>query len=227
MPCLQQQYCPDSSYRVQVLQRRRYHDFVHNMALQLLQQHASGCAKRGQVLCEGMNACLSYSVCDADNQSASCEGSTSCESLHLMHNNSICTSQPFAPVLQELVSPLQTALGLGLQYPPLATAAISALERWEVEQPQAVQTVAPHVVPLLDPYLAEFRDVAPAAEAASAQGQQGLRDCLTGVCNHCQQLVSLQEVAGASCKLKLMKASSLCWAGNQAKELSIRPTHRH
>ena len=73
--------------------------------------------------------------------------------------------------LQELVGPLQTALSLGLQYPPLAQAAMSALERWEVEQPQAIEAVAPHIVPLLDPYLAEIKDVAAAADAGSAEGE--------------------------------------------------------
>lgn len=69
------------------------------------------------------------------------------------------------------MGPLQTALNLGLQYPPLAQAAISALERWETEQPQAVQAVAPHIVPLLDAYLTEIRDVAAAADAPSAEGE--------------------------------------------------------
>ena len=73
--------------------------------------------------------------------------------------------------MQELVGPLQTALSLGLQYPPLAQAAMAALERWEVEQPQAIEAVAPHIVPLLDPYLAEIKDVAAAADAASADGE--------------------------------------------------------
>ena len=65
---------------------------------------------------------------------------------------------------------MQTALSLGLQYPPLAQAALSALERWELEQPQAVQGVAPQIVPLLDPYLHEIKDVAAAADAASPEG---------------------------------------------------------
>ena len=73
--------------------------------------------------------------------------------------------------MQELVGPLQTALSLGLQYPPLAQAAMAALERWEVEQPQAIEAVAPHIVPLVDPYLAEIKDVAAAADAASADGE--------------------------------------------------------
>lgn len=73
--------------------------------------------------------------------------------------------------LQELVGPLQAALRLGLQYPPLAQAAMSALETWELEQPQAIQAVAPHVVPLLDPYLTDIQDVAAPAEAAPTGGQ--------------------------------------------------------
>ena len=72
--------------------------------------------------------------------------------------------------LQELVAPLQTALSLGLQYPPLAQAALSALERWELEQPTAIQAVAPQIVPLLDPYLLEIKDLAAAADATSPEG---------------------------------------------------------
>lgn len=68
------------------------------------------------------------------------------------------------------MGPLQTALSLGLQYPPLAQAALSALERWELEQPTAIQAVAPQIVPLLDPYLLEIKDLAAAADASSPEG---------------------------------------------------------
>ena len=62
--------------------------------------------------------------------------------------------------MQELLAPLQTAFSLGLQYPPLATAATAAIERWETEQPQALRAVAAEIVPLLDPYLLEMADLA-------------------------------------------------------------------
>lgn len=65
-------------------------------------------------------------------------------------------------MMQELVGPLQTAFSLGLQYPPLAKEALAALERWEVEQPQALRIVAFQIAPLLDPYLHEIADTASA-----------------------------------------------------------------
>lgn len=70
-------------------------------------------------------------------------------------------------LVQELTGPLQTALSLGLQYPPLATAAIAALERWETEQPQALTAVAPQIVHLLDPYLVEITGLVPGSDAAA------------------------------------------------------------
>ena len=54
--------------------------------------------------------------------------------------------------MQELVQPLDMALQLGLQYPPLAAVAVTALEAWE-SQPSALLVLAPQVVPLMDPYL--------------------------------------------------------------------------
>lgn len=76
-------------------------------------------------------------------------------------------------VMQELLAPLQTAFSLGLQYPPLATAAIAAIERWETEQPQALRAVAPEIVPLLDPYLLEMTALAADAQAAGASQGKG------------------------------------------------------
>ena len=73
--------------------------------------------------------------------------------------------------LQELVGPLQTACSLGLQYPPLAKAALAALERWEGEQAQALIRVAPEIVPLLEPYLHEITDQATAPDDTPAQGK--------------------------------------------------------
>ena len=71
--------------------------------------------------------------------------------------------------LQEVLGPLQTAFSMGLQYPPLAKAALAALERWEIEQPQALRAVAPQIVPLLDPYLLEVADLVADAEASTVQ----------------------------------------------------------
>ena len=74
--------------------------------------------------------------------------------------------------MHDFVSPLQTAFALGLQYPPLATAAVAALERWEVEQPSALAQVAPQVVPLLEPYLHDMVDpVSSAYDDNDAPGQ--------------------------------------------------------
>lgn len=74
--------------------------------------------------------------------------------------------------MQELRAPLQTAFSLGLQYTPLATAAIAAIERWESEQPQALRAVAPQIVPLLEPYLLETTALATDSNANGApQGE--------------------------------------------------------
>ena len=91
-------------------------------------------------------------------------------SYHLQH--SVCDIKPSAAwLVQELIGPLQTALSLGLQYPPLATAAVAAMERWETEQPQALRAAAPHVVPLLDPYLLEITESMPGSDAAAVTAE--------------------------------------------------------
>ena len=72
---------------------------------------------------------------------------------------------------QELIGPLQTALSLGLQYPPLATAAIAAMERWETEQPLALRAVASQMVPLLDPYLSEIIGSALGSDAVAVTAE--------------------------------------------------------
>ena len=69
------------------------------------------------------------------------------------------------------MSPLQTALSLGLQYPPLAKEALAALERLETEWPQAIRAVAPQIVPLLDPYLLDITDMAADTDDAVAAGK--------------------------------------------------------
>ena len=81
--------------------------------------------------------------------------------------------------MQELLGPLQTAFSLGVQYPPLATAATAALERWETEQPQALRAVTPQIVPLLDPYLLEITGLVVESDAAdvATAGKLCIRDC--------------------------------------------------
>ncbi|GIL42476.1 hypothetical protein Vafri_437, partial [Volvox africanus] len=54
-----------------------------------------------------------------------------------------------------LAVPLALALPLGLSYLPVAEAAVAALERWEVQQPETLQAAMPYFVPLLEPYLAQ------------------------------------------------------------------------
>ena len=70
-------------------------------------------------------------------------------------------------LLQEVLGPLKTAFSLGLQYPPLAKAALAALERWESEQAQALRAIAPQIVPLLDPYLLEVTDFVVDSDAST------------------------------------------------------------
>ncbi len=55
--------------------------------------------------------------------------------------------------VQEMLGPLQAALSLGLQYPPLAAFALRALERLEGRSKSTLDELAPAVVPLLEPYL--------------------------------------------------------------------------
>ena len=43
--------------------------------------------------------------------------------------------------------PLRTAFSLGLQFPPLAEAALAQLERWETSAPDALSVIAPQVRP--------------------------------------------------------------------------------
>lgn len=52
-----------------------------------------------------------------------------------------------------MLGPLQAALSLGLQYPPLAATALRALERLEGRPDSALTHLAPAIVPLLEPYL--------------------------------------------------------------------------
>ena len=52
-----------------------------------------------------------------------------------------------ATTVQALVGPLRTAFSLGLQYPPLAEAALAQLEGWETSAPDALGVIAPQVRP--------------------------------------------------------------------------------
>ena len=67
--------------------------------------------------------------------------------------------------MQELLRPLQLALHLGLQHPPLAARTLAALERMEAHSPAALQALAPKLMPLMEPYLAPVRDIAAATPA--------------------------------------------------------------
>ncbi len=72
-------------------------------------------------------------------------------------------------LLQELYRPLELALQLGLQHPPLAARTLKALERLEAQSPAALQALAPDLVPLLEPYLAPVGDIVAAALPTSAE----------------------------------------------------------
>jgi len=71
--------------------------------------------------------------------------------------------------MQELLRPLELALQLGLQHPPLATRTLKALERLETQSPAALQSLAPKLVPLVEPYLAPVRDIVAAAPLPAAE----------------------------------------------------------
>ena len=73
--------------------------------------------------------------------------------------------------MQELLRPLQLALRLGLQHPPLAARTLAALERLEAHSPEALQALAPELMPLVEPYLAPVRDIAAAAPTPSADNE--------------------------------------------------------
>jgi hypothetical protein len=66
--------------------------------------------------------------------------------------------------------PLCMALQLGVRYPDAAAVAVSALESWEQQQPQQLQTLLPVVVPLLNPYLQDLSAVQPEKDAAGLEG---------------------------------------------------------
>ena len=72
--------------------------------------------------------------------------------------------------LQELLRPLQLALRLGLQHPPLAERTLIALERLESQSPEALHTQAPKLMPLVEPYLAPVRGMAAAAVIPTTEG---------------------------------------------------------
>ena len=76
--------------------------------------------------------------------------------------------------MQELLRPLELALQLGLQHPPLAARTLKALERLESQSPAALQALASALVPLLEPYLAPVRDIVAAAPPTSAEDGYGL-----------------------------------------------------
>ena len=72
--------------------------------------------------------------------------------------------------LQGLLRPLQLALRLGLQHPPLAERTLIALERLERHSPEALHNLAPKLMPLVEPYLAPVRSIAAAAFIPAAEG---------------------------------------------------------
>lgn len=71
--------------------------------------------------------------------------------------------------MQELLRPLQLALQLGLQQPPLAARTLAALAHMESHSPAALQALAPKLMPLMEPFLAPVRDSA-AATLAPTEG---------------------------------------------------------
>lgn len=71
-----------------------------------------------------------------------------------------------------MLAPLQTALLLGLQYPPLAATALRALEGLEGRSQSTLAELAPAIVPCLEPYLAPINVSDLSAPAASAEGNE-------------------------------------------------------
>ena len=69
-----------------------------------------------------------------------------------------------------MLGPLQAALFLGLQYPPLAATALRALELLEGRSDSALAHLAPAIVPLLEPYLLPIKVSDAAATGAAAEG---------------------------------------------------------
>lgn len=72
--------------------------------------------------------------------------------------------------VQEMLGPIQAALSLGLQYPPLATTALRALERLEGRSKSTLHELAPAIVPLLEPYLLPISTTELTVQGASPGG---------------------------------------------------------
>lgn len=104
--------------------------------------------------------------------------------------------------MQELLRPLELALQLGLQHPPLATRTLKALERLESQSPAALQSLAPRLVPLVEPYLAPVRDIVAAAPSRAAE-------------NRCEQRLYADK-----CQFKHI---AVCQGASPAVLLSLAP----
>lgn len=70
-----------------------------------------------------------------------------------------------------MLGPLQSALSLGLQYPPLAATALRALERLEGRSDSALTHLAPAIVPLLEPYLVPINTSDAPVTGATPEGE--------------------------------------------------------
>ncbi|EFJ51180.1 hypothetical protein VOLCADRAFT_87994 [Volvox carteri f. nagariensis] len=118
-----------------------------------------------------------------------------------------------------LAVPLTLALPLGLSYMPVAEAAVTALERWEVQQPAALKAAMPYFVPLLEPYLADQQvlqsDEAVAATAATGVGPPSIRTRTAKARRRQRETAAAAAAAGpdAAAQLQALQARLQLWLG--------------
>ncbi|GLI70660.1 hypothetical protein VaNZ11_015597, partial [Volvox africanus] len=119
-----------------------------------------------------------------------------------------------------LAVPLALALPLGLSYLPVAEAAVAALERWEVQQPEALQAAMPYFVPLLEPYLGQQSMLEPddAGDGGVGVGGGGGYSGRSAVGASMSRIRSLKVAADAavpevSVQLQALQSRLQLWVG--------------
>ena len=135
---------------------------------------------------------------------------------------------------QELFRPLEVALQLGLQHPPLAARTLEALERLEAQSPAALQALVPDLVPLLEPYLAPVRDIVAAALPPAADN--GYPSCSfytsnlqSGICSIWQlysvvakdalvmHSITIEGPSDDKCCNHILRVGLVVWQGRQGE----------
>ncbi|KAJ3157367.1 hypothetical protein HDU89_002781 [Geranomyces variabilis] len=115
--------------------------------------------------------------------------------------------------VRDVINPICMAIRLGLSFPPLANAAIQALERWIVEFPHAVLLPAyRQALPLLLDYLTtDVQDVQDVQQATKTRGRPlnpGMRFRMRNVATIRNRIMMAASTAGADPALQLKEIRS-------------------